>query len=290
MPRHANESAQDLIPDWAMLDVISFSSNNSTLSNLKIAPVNPNGTFAVNSTLNNATYTRNNAVPALLRALTSNTPSSANSTTAFVLGSSVANGTVSGNMTFGKDNLATNPYMTGSLAASPYDYFRGSFTASTATTLANNIANRTWSTGGAPRPNTWGNWRSSNPRNWPNNSLILPGEVTEISGIADYGARSQYDYSASPGARSIKENEGRLSAFFPGFTMQSNFFTIYAYAQAGQLQNKNQPESSSNPFIVESEALTKTLVEVEIDTPATATEPAQYKVKKLYTQPIPLGQ
>ena len=68
----------------------------------------------------------------------------------------------------------------------------------------------------------------------------------------------------------------------------SNFFTIYAYAQAGQLQNKNQPESASNPFVVDSEALTKTLVEVEITTAATATTPAQYKVKKLYSQTIPM--
>ena len=84
-----------------------------------------------------------------------------------------------------------------------------------------------------------------------------------------------------------------MSAFFPGLTTCSNFFTIYAYAQAGQLQNKTQPESSSNPFIVDSEALTKTLVEVEIITPAssngTTTTPAEYKVKKLYTQPILIG-
>jgi hypothetical protein len=111
--------------------------------------------------------------------------------------------------------------------------------------------------------------------------------------VADYGVRNQYQYLERDGepqfARSIKENEGRLSAFFPGLTTCSNFFTIYAYAQAGQLQNKTQPESSSNPFVVDSETLTKTLVEVEI-TPATATTPAQYKVKKLYTQPIPMGQ
>jgi hypothetical protein len=109
--------------------------------------------------------------------------------------------------------------------------------------------------------------------------------------VADYSTINQYN---GGGFRSFKENENRLSAFFPGFTLQSNFFTIYAYAQAGQLQNKNQPESASNPFILDSEALTKTLVEVEVITPATSngttTTPATYKVKKLYTQPIPLGQ
>jgi hypothetical protein len=64
-------------------------------------------------------------------------------------------------------------------------------------------------------------------------------------------------------------------------TTRSSFFTIYAYAQAGR------ENPTTNQFEVDSEALTKTLVEVEITTPAT---PVQYKVKKLYTQPIPLGQ
>jgi hypothetical protein len=47
---------------------------------------------------------------------------------------------------------------------------------------------------------------------------------------------------------------------------------IYAYAQA---LDKNQ--------IVDSEALTKTMVEVQYNS-------GNYTVKKLYTQPIPLGQ
>jgi hypothetical protein len=76
-----------------------------------------------------------------------------------------------------------------------------------------------------------------------------------------------------------ERNENRLAAFFPGLTLCSNFFTVYAYAQA--------LDKTGN---IDSEALTKTLVEVEIDTPATATTGAVYKVKKLYTQPIPLGQ
>ena len=48
------------------------------------------------------------------------------------------------------------------------------------------------------------------------------------------------------------------------------------------------------PLRADSEALTQTLVEVEIVTAATSngttTTPAQYKVKKLYTQPIPMGE
>ena len=106
----------------------------------------------------------------------------------------------------------------------------------------------------------------------------------EIAGVADAVSQTDYNNSSSH----FKRNEGRASALIPAVTTRSNFFTIFAYAQAGQLQNKAQPESASNPLIIDSEALTKTLVEVEITTPATATTPAEYKVKKLYTQPIPM--
>lgn len=106
----------------------------------------------------------------------------------------------------------------------------------------------------------------------------------EIAGVAD--AVSQIDYTNS--SSHFKWNEGRASALIPAVTTRSSHFMIYAYAQAGQLQDKTLPESASNPFIVDSEALAKTLVEVEITTPATATTPAQYKVKKLYSQTIPM--
>ena len=97
----------------------------------------------------------------------------------------------------------------------------------------------------------------------------------EIEGVAD--AVSQTDYFNS--SSHFKWNEGRASALIPAVTTRSSFFTIYAYAQA--------LDKSLN---VDSEALTKTLVEVEITTPATATTAAVYKVKKLYTQPIPMGE
>ncbi len=275
MPRHQRENARNLIPDWAMLDVISFSSNSSSSSNLKIAPINPNGAFAVDTSINNGTISPRNNIPALVQALEST------SDTDFQLGSALAR-TVSGsNMTFDKVDMRHQ--------GTDFITFRGNtpFATSISSNITSNSSTK-WST----ENSTWSAWRTA--RNWPATSLILPGEVTEIRGVADYGRRSQYHSyqinSGSPAYRSIKENEGRLSAFFPGLTTCSNFFTIYAYAQAGQLQNKNQPESASNPFIADSEALTKTLVEVEITTPATETTPAQYKVKKLYTQPIPLGQ
>ena len=262
MPRHQREAAKNLIPDWAMLDVISFSSNNSSSSNLKIAPINPNGAFAVDTSINNSTITPRNNIPALVKALEST------SATDFQLGSALAQ-TVSGsNMTFGKVDMR--------FEGTDFITFRGN--TPFATSISGNITSNSttkWSTTNS----TWSAWRTA--RKWPATSLILPGEVTEIRGVADYGRASQYIYdgSGTSGFKSIKENEGRLSAFFPGLTTCSNFFTIYAYAQALDI-----------PGNIESEALTKTLVEVEITSPATATTPAQYKVKKLYTQPIPLGQ
>jgi hypothetical protein len=76
----------------------------------------------------------------------------------------------------------------------------------------------------------------------------------------------------------VKSNDGRLSSLFPGATTQSRFFTIYAFAQAGRTNR------STNQFEVDSEQVTKTLVEVEEQAPATS--PPTYKVKKLYSQPI----
>ena len=98
----------------------------------------------------------------------------------------------------------------------------------------------------------------------------------EIAGVADaVDAVSLAAYNNS--SSHFKWNEGRASALIPAVSTRSSFFTIYAYAQA--------LDKSGN---VDSEALTKTLVEVEITTAATATTPAQYKVKKLYSQTIPM--
>jgi hypothetical protein len=273
MPRHTNESARNLIPDWAMLDVMSFSSNNSSRSILKIAPMNPNGSFALDTSLNTTTIPspRNN-LAALIKPLESST------LTNFKLGSAIARSGAGANMTFEAKDMSSGG------GSNSYVAFRGN--ATMATSLSNNIQNRVWSTQNGT--SAWSAWRGGT-RGWPSTSLVLPGEVTEISGLADYGRRSQYDYLSNTAPYSIKENEGRLSAFFPGLTTCSNFFTIYAYAQAGQLQNKTQPESASNPFVVDSEVFTKTLVEVEITTPATASAPAEYKVKKLYSQNLPMG-
>ena len=144
--------------------------------------------------------------------------------------------------------------------------FRGNTVNST--TIANAIGNMTWSTS-----STWGSRRSN--KNFPADQYILPSEIMEIAGVANEVDQTNYTNNSTH----LKWNEGRASALIPAVTTRSSFFTIYAYAQA---LDRNQN--------IDSEFLTKTLVEVEITTLATATTPAEYKVKKLYTQNIPFGQ
>jgi len=269
--------SSSLIPDWAMLDVISFGSNTTTLPYNFATPVNMNAKFATH----NGTLTANRSVS--LRALLSPFDNTgANST------------------------LARNPYiLTGNFTANCSSRLvigiGGNWTGNQSTLLANSIGNVTWSTASKWGSNNSTSVRSS--RKFPSGQIVLPSEVVEIANVSDFLTIDAADYRSKERAsattnnstqvRNLKLNEFRLSPLFPGATTCSNFFTIYAYAQAGQLQNKNQPESASNPFIIDSEALTKTLVEVEIVTAATsngtATTPAQYRVKKLYTQPIPMG-
>jgi hypothetical protein len=280
-----NMTSQSLIPDWAMLDVISFGMNSTSIPLNFASHVNLNTRFAtVNGTLST---NRSNSLQSLLNFYD-----------------------ISNSVDF---QMFRNPYgLTGNFALAKtsnvlcYDELGNATTvaglsgnnATWSKLLSRNIGNMTWSPSSLWGSNNTATNRARKSKGFPANQLVLPSEVTEIRDIADLVSTnsttflSSTRYTNSP--RHIKSNELRLSPFFPGVTTCSNFFTVYAYAQAGQLKDKNQPESASNPFIVDSEALTKTLVEVEVVTAATSsngtTTPATYKVKKLYTQPIPLGQ
>jgi len=139
--------------------------------------------------------------------------------------------------------------------------------------VAGNIANMTWSS-----QSTWDSQR--NKREFPSGTYLLPSEVCEIAGVSDVVDQTDYNNTNSH----FKWNEGRVSAILPGLTTCSSFFSIYAYAQV--------LDKAGN---LESEALTKTMVEVEITNPSTFSPTGTiaqpgYKVKKLYSQPIPLGQ
>jgi hypothetical protein len=265
-----NLTTQSLIPDWAMLDVISFGMNSTSIPLNFASHVNLNTRFATaNGTLST---NRSNSLESLLNYYD-----------------------ISNSVDF---QMFRNPYgLTGNYALAKtsnvlcYDQLGNATTAvglsgSNATwskLLSRNIGNMTWSPSSLWGSNNTATSRVRKNKGFPANQLVLPSEVSEIRDIADLVSTnsttllSSTRYTSAP--RHIKSNELRLSPFFPGATTCSNFFTVYAYAQAlDKLGN------------IDSEALTKTLIEVEITAPATATTAAQYKVKKLYTQPIPLGQ
>ncbi|MCX6975384.1 MAG: hypothetical protein NTZ94_14060 [Verrucomicrobia bacterium] len=192
---------QTFIPDWAMLDVISFGSNVTTVPNP--APVNLNGKFYV-PTGSAQPAARTAGVEAALKALDSAT-------------------------------LVANPFnSSNSVTTNRTQYIGGSGNVSS--TIAGNIGNLTWTTGNfTTGASTWGKGNAtSDPgsrrktANFPANQFVLPAEVTEIRSVSDVTPLDSYTSSSS----NIKGNEGRLSALFPGATTQSRFFTIYAYAQA----------------------------------------------------------
>jgi hypothetical protein len=231
------------IPDWAMLDVISFCSTNTSNPSTRQHPVNINRRFRLPTNVTNTAppAPRTIGIQALAKVLENSTA-----------------GSIQDPM-----NPANSP---------PTDATRFRGNTVNATMIVNNIGNMTWSAG-----STWANRRSN--KNFPTDQYILPSEIMEIAGVADAVDQTDYENSTSH----FKWNEGRASALIPAVTTRSSFFTIYAYAQAGR------ENPTTNQFEVDSEALTKTLVEVEIITPATASAPAQYKVKKLYSQNLPLG-
>lgn len=286
-----NMTAKSLIPDWAMLDVISFGMNSTTIPmnfsshvNLNNKFVTPNGTRISN---------RSQSLESLLKSM-----DDVSASESVIFRNPYG---LSGN------SLITSNSVTGNYARLPspaticYDELGNANKAAglpKSTTwsqlIASHIGNMTWSPSSFWGANNTAKTSVRKSKGFPTNQFVLPSEVAEIRDIADLVSTNSTTFLSSTRyanvARYIKSNELRLAPFFPGATTCSNFFTIYAYAQAGQLQDKNQPESAGNSFIIDSEALTKTLVEVEITVPATATTPAKYKVKKLYTQPIPLGQ
>ena len=235
----ASEAVAGLIPDWAMLDAMSFgpeAAGAGILDNFQ--PVNLNGQFHVPSGPQPAP--RNIGIKALVKVL-DNAPNKL----ADPMG--------------GPDIDFADPItFMGNTIADQND----------AETIADNIGEMNWS-----NASQWSSRRAA--LGFPSDSYLLPSEVIEIAGVADEVDQTDYTNSTSH----FKWNEGRASALLPAVTTRSSFFTIYAYAQA-----------LDKTGTIDSEALTKTLVEVEVETPATDTTPTTYKVKKLYTQPIPLGQ
>lgn len=241
-----------MIPDWAMLEVISF--GNSTDPNNaynRMNPVNINGRFYLPGSVDNDSppAPRTIGVKALAQVLS-----------------------LSGDSSI--QNPVSHSSPTYPLTSSETLRFKGNSTSTQdINDLVGNISNMTWSAN-----SSWGQGNfTSDPgskreaSNFPVGQYILPSEIMEISGVADAITPSYTSNSSH-----FKRNEGRASALIPAVSTRSTFFTIYAYAQALDSQQN-----------IESEALTKTLVEVQYDS---STTPPSYQVKKLYTQPIPMGQ
>ena len=269
-----NMTTQSLIPDWAMLDVISFGMNSTTIPLNFSSHVNLNNKFATsNGTL---TSNRSKSLQSLLQSF-----DNANSNDCQIFRNPYG---LSGNYALANvpDMICYEQLGNATVAA-------GLSTSNTTWSqlIARNIGNMTWSPSSLWGSNNTATSRVRKSKGFPENQLVLPSEVSEIRDIADLVSTNSTTFLSSTrytnSARHIKSNELRLSPFFPGATTCSNFFTIYAYAQTLDKQGA-----------IDSEVLTKSLVEVEIITPATSngtsTTPAQYKVKKLYTQAIPLGQ
>ncbi len=249
MPEFGGVGNATFIPDWAMLDVVSFGSNVTAVP--APAPINLNGKFHVPPS-SPVPAPRTAGIESLLKTLDTS--------------SQIGN--------------PFNPTITSSVPTTGDGNYHDASSGLSATLVAN-IGNQSWTSGNgkfniASYVSTWGhdsNGILANPPNsrraemgMPSDQFVLPAEVTEIRGISDYRKFS------APEKTNLKSNEGRLSAFFPGATTQSRFFTIYAFAQA--LDRQGLPDS---------EAVTKTLVEVVEDT---STTPSTYTVIKLYTQKI----
>jgi hypothetical protein len=197
------------IPDWAMLDVISFGSNVTAVP--LPAPVNLNGRFHVPSGSPQPAL-RTAGLESALKALDS----------ASSLG---------------------NPFNPANTTSANKTQFMGS-SGNVSSTIAGHIGNLTWSTGNFSSGSaTWGKGNSTNDpgsrrktAKFPTNQFVLPSEVTEIKSVSDV-------VSSDTSTINLKRNEGRLSSLFPGATTQSRFFTIYAYAQA--LDKAGTPDSEA---------------------------------------------
>lgn len=272
------ERARGFIPDWALLDLVSFSSNKTSQLPLKIAPMNLNGSF---NCLPAPAYAptpkpRNN-----IECLTKSFDFVGNETCSVASSIARTDTPVTYDNTLPPDGVYALPQQASYAfrdSARWYGAGAGISSAMSGNITQHIISNSSiaWAKSGNQ---TWSSYRAS--KNWPQSKLVIPSEVSEIKNISDF---QRYDGRMLwPDSGPSETLENRLAAFFPGLTLCSNFFTIYAYAQA--------LDKAGN---IDSEALTKTLVEAEVIPPSTSsngtTTPATYKVKKLYTQPIPLGQ
>lgn len=193
-PLQESNSAGRMIPDWVILDVFDCSTPTKP-----VTPVNPNSTLVHNGS----------AVTRAAAGLLSQIGVLTNS----------ARMTQLGNPALISDAPVTQKTYASLVTATPAKISAISSNAASVGSAAS------WTTNSA-----WRTQRSA--RGFPTNALLLPSEVTEISGIADYVA---------PTNNASKVNEQRLGALFPGLQTKSRFFMIYALGEAYEGTNTSAP-------------------------------------------------
>jgi len=210
-PQPASESAARMIPDWVMLDALSFSDGMRALN-----AANPNS--QVISAANPVTRRVAPALRSQLDILTNQTL-----------------------------NIVANPTTSGATSIA-------SFTAATARAFQTNAGGVRQVAINAQMPNLTASWatnsswgtRRTNDLGFPTNALLLPSEIAEIRGMADFVPAAN--------SNSSKLNEYRLSTLFPGASTQSRFYLITAMGEALQLKSVDAPAAAK--------AFLQTLVEI----------------------------
>lgn len=204
-PQPAREAAANMIPDWVMLDAVSFGDGTRALNS-----ANPNSQIVSQS----APVTRRTAaLRSQLDVLTNQTL-----------------------------NIIAHPITRGATNVAPFTAvaaraFQTNTTAQIAVNAQSPNLPASWSAS-----SSWGTRRTA--LGFPTNALLLPSEMAEIRGVADFSAA----------AISNKVNEYRLSTLFPGAGSRSRFYRITALGEALDGKAANAPSAAK--------AFLQTLVEV----------------------------
>jgi hypothetical protein len=229
-PQPPPEIQAAYVPEWALLDIVDFTDGTTAVST-----VNPNVGYASSSEQPAAGF--GSGLRSQLDVLTN----------------SVAARSLADPM---------NPQGTNNSAIIPTGFTNSQAGISnTLTALANLQVESSWSSGAT------GWFERRDELDFPTNVLLLPSEITEIVGVADFATET---------AR-FKENELRLGALFPGLGTKSRFFKIYAVGEA--LEGGAQ-EDADEDVKVAATALLETLVEVD-----DSTEPVS--IRTIYQQSPP---
>lgn len=221
-PQPALESSAGLIPDWVLLDAVSFGDGTRALNS-----ANPNSQII---SLTAPVTRRTAAIRSQLDVLT-------NAAASLSL-RSVAHPVLLGPV------ISTLPFSE-EAALNFSRIVRGdaSFLAQIASNVQRPDLPPSWSAN-----STWPARRAA--LGFPANALLLPSEMAEIRGMADFLA------STGAAVNSNKFNEYRLNTLFPGAGSRSRFFRVYALGEALEGRAANAP--------VAAKAFLQTLVEVDI--------------------------